>query len=328
MRLVSYIGSSGTRVGAFLDDDLKIIDLLEAAQIRSTADALFRSMMSLIEAGQDGLNSARDLVAACPPGAVVRTEDVRLVAPLPVPAQIRDFLSFEQHFANAMAMQMEVLIAQSGDPVEMRNTLEARGYGKIPPVWYERPIYYTTSRFLVSGPDEEICWPSYSRTAYYELDLAVIIVKTGRDITEDEAHSQIFGYTIYNDWSARDTQAKVMEGRLGPGRGKEFDQGVTLGPCIVTPDEIPDPYDLAMKAYVNGEQWSDGSSATMYHRFERCIAELSLSQTLWPGEVIGSGTVGTGCGLEQNRFLNDGDVVELYVEKIGWLRNRVHIKPA
>ena len=86
MRLVSYIGSSGTRVGAFLDDDLKIIDLLEAAQIRSTADALFRSMMSLIEAGQDGLNSARDLVAACPPGAVVRTEDVRLVAPLPVPA--------------------------------------------------------------------------------------------------------------------------------------------------------------------------------------------------------------------------------------------------
>ena len=326
MRLITFEQDGKTRLGAWIDQDRSILDLHRAVEHDGTSEIEpFDSMLALIEAGEPSWAKARALVTAPTPRAVIATSDVRLLAPLPVPTQIRDFLSFEQHFSNAMAAQAEVLIAQAEDPKAKRKELVDRGYGTIPRIWYEKPLYYTTSRFIVSSPDEDIYWPSYSRLMDYELELAVVIGKRGRDIPRQTARDHIFGYTIYNDWSARDMQARVMDGRLGPGRGKEFDQGVTLGPCIVTADEIEDPYALRMRAYVNGERWSDGSSSTMYHRFEACIADLSESQTLYPGEVLGSGTVGTGCGLEQNRFLADGDLVELEIEKIGVLRNRVFL---
>jgi 2-keto-4-pentenoate hydratase/2-oxohepta-3-ene-1,7-dioic acid hydratase in catechol pathway len=123
--------------------------------------------------------------------------------------------------------------------------------------------------------------------------------------------------------SARDAQATEMEGQLGPAKGKDFDTGNVLGPWLVTADEIGDPYDLTMVARVNGEEWSRGHSGTMHHRFEDIIAFVSRSETLHPGEILGSGTVGGGCGLELGRFLDPGDVVELEVERIGVLRNRI-----
>ena len=122
--------------------------------------------------------------------------------------------------------------------------------------------------------------------------------------------------------SARDYQTREMQGMLGPCKGKDFDTGNVLGPCIATADEI-DPYDLTMVARVNGEEWSRGNSGTIHHRFEACIAHVSQSETLHPGEILGSGTVGSGCGLEQKRFLSPGDVVELEIEGIGVLRNRI-----
>jgi 2-keto-4-pentenoate hydratase/2-oxohepta-3-ene-1,7-dioic acid hydratase in catechol pathway len=145
----------------------------------------------------------------------------------------------------------------------------------------------------------------------------------GCDVSVDDAPQYIFGYTIFNDVSARDAQAKEMVGSLGPAKGKDFDTGNILGPWIVTPDEIGDVYNLAMDVRVNGERRGGGSSAAMHHSFAAMIAHISQSETLYPGEVIGSGTVGTGCGLETGKFLEDGDVIELEIEKIGILRNTI-----
>jgi 2-keto-4-pentenoate hydratase/2-oxohepta-3-ene-1,7-dioic acid hydratase in catechol pathway len=145
----------------------------------------------------------------------------------------------------------------------------------------------------------------------------------GSNISARRAAEHIFGFTIFNDFSARDAQRAEMEGHLGPAKGKSFDGGNVLGPWIVTPDEIGDPYNLEMRAFVNGELWSEGTSHGMLFSFEEMIEHISKDETLMPGEFIGSGTVGNGCGLELGRFLEDGDTVELEVEKIGRLRNRV-----
>src|SRR5690606_9352379 len=143
----------------------------------------------------------------------------------------------------------------------------------------------------------ELRWPRYARLLDYELEFGIFIGRRGVDIPRESAGNHIFGYTIFNDMSARDAQGKEMEGQLGPAKGKDFDTGNVLGPCLVTADEISDPYDLTMIARVNGEEWSRGSTRSMGWKFEDLIAWVSQSETLYPGEFLGSGTVGTGCGL-------------------------------
>jgi 2-keto-4-pentenoate hydratase/2-oxohepta-3-ene-1,7-dioic acid hydratase in catechol pathway len=268
-------------------------------------------MVALIEGGEVALDLARELVAAAPEEAIVDLSAVRLLAPIPVPPQIRDFLAFEQHLKGAFAMAEQL----TGRHID------------IPEVWYQQPIYYKANRFSVVGPDAEVRWPAYSQLLDYELELACVIGKPGVDIAREDAAGHIFGYTIFNDVSARDAQATEMEGQLGPAKGKDFDTGNVLGPWLVTADEIGDPYDLTMVARVNGEEWSRGHSGTMHHRFEDIIAFVSRSETLHPGEILGSRTVGGGCGLELGRFLNPGDVIELEVERIGVLRNRIIKQP-
>ena len=157
----------------------------------------------------------------------------------------------------------------------------------------------------------------------FELEFGCYIGKPGKDIAKAKARKHIFGYTIFNDFSARDEQAIEMAGQLGPGKGKDFDNANAMGPCLVTADEIGDPYRLEMKVRVNGEEWGRGNSRDMHWKFEDCIAHASRSETLHAGEFFGSGTVGNGSGLEQMRFLNPGDTVELEVEGIGILRNRI-----
>jgi 2-keto-4-pentenoate hydratase/2-oxohepta-3-ene-1,7-dioic acid hydratase in catechol pathway len=263
-------------------------------------------MLALIEAGAPGLELAAELTRDAPPETQYALGDVRLLTPLPNPPQIRDFLCFEEHLHNSF-----------GQAARM-----AGREPEIPAVWYQQPIYYKGNRFSVNGPDSDVVWPDYSQVMDYELELACVIGIGGRDITREQAAAHIFGFTIFNDASARDVQDVEMAGRLGPAKGKDFDTGNVLGPWIVTSDELRDPYALEMTARVNGEEWSRGSSASMYHRFEDLIAFVSRSETLHPGEILGSGTVGSGCGLEQGRFLNDGDVVELEIQGIGVLRNR------
>ncbi|HXX64730.1 MAG TPA: fumarylacetoacetate hydrolase family protein, partial [Bacteroidota bacterium] len=191
----------------------------------------------------------------------------------------------------------------------------------MPQEWYEIPVYYTSGHQNIAGPEDEILWPSFTEKFDYELEIAFVIGRTGRNIRPENAREYIAGFTIMNDFSARDIQRKEMRVRLGPAKGKDWCTGI--GPVLVTPDEIGDPYNLAMRARVNGELWSEGNTSSIYWKFEQMIEFLSRDQTLHPGDVIGSGTVGGGCGLELDRWIRPDDVIELEIEKIGVLRNRI-----
>jgi 2-keto-4-pentenoate hydratase/2-oxohepta-3-ene-1,7-dioic acid hydratase in catechol pathway len=175
----------------------------------------------------------------------------------------------------------------------------------------------------VCGTGQDVTWPAYSETIDYELEFACVIGTRGRDIPKDKARAHIFGYTIFNDLSARDEQTLEMASNLGPGKGKDFDNSNPVGPCIVTADEVPDPYALDMIVRVNGEERGRGNSREMHWKYEDCIAFVSRNETVHPGELFCSGTVGNGSGLEIGRYVEPGEVVELEVEKIGVLRNRI-----
>jgi len=219
-----------------------------------------------------------------------------------------------------------VAAAQAPDPVAAMADMERTGKFAVPEVWYRQPIYYKCNRFAVCGPGTEVVWPRYSKLMDYELELAAVIGTGGRDIPRERALEHVFGYTIFNDFSARDAQMIEGQGMLGPAKGKDFDNANVLGPWLVTADEIGDPYSLEMVVRVNGQERGRGNSASMYWKFEDAIAHVSRDETLYPGEVIGSGTVGNGCGLESLQFLADGDEVELEIDRIGCLRNRVRVR--
>jgi len=177
-------------------------------------------------------------------------------------------------------------------------------------------------RDTVIGPDDVIPWPSYSERLDHELELAVIIGREGRNIAKEQAADHIFGCTLWNDLSARDVQKRELPVGMGPCKAKDWDGSNVLGPCIVTPDEI-DVSNLRLAVRVNGEQWGSDSTAHMHHTFADMIAYASLDQTLYPGEVLGSGTAAGGSGLELDRWLQPGDLIELEGEGIGVLRNRI-----
>jgi 2-keto-4-pentenoate hydratase/2-oxohepta-3-ene-1,7-dioic acid hydratase in catechol pathway len=263
-------------------------------------------MRSFLARGDRAFNAARDAldfvrehdVEAGPTGGRLRFavgEDARLLAPLPRPNSLRDFMAFEEHVENSLGE-------------------------KPPDVWYDVPVYYKGNPDSVVGPGDEVEWPDYSEQMDYELEIAAVVGRKGRDVPPEEADAYVAGYTVFNDFSARDTQMREMQGRLGPAKGKDFANA--LGPYLVTPDEF-DVADAAMTAEVNGETWSEGTPGEMHHSFADIVAHVSQSETLQPGDVLGSGTVGEGCGLELGRFLESGDTVRLTVDGIGTLENTV-----
>ncbi|WP_435705846.1 fumarylacetoacetate hydrolase family protein [Yoonia sp.] len=232
--------------------------------------------------------------------AVHGMDDVRLLAPVPRPTSIRDTLSFEGHMIN----------------------FERRTGKKTPPRWYETPIYYKGNCASVVGHGADVHWPDYTSKFDYELEFGIYIGKQGRNISEADARNHIAGYTIFNDMSARDVIPGEVAMFLGPAKGKDMDTGNVMGPCMVTPDEL-DVSNLDMKARVNGEVWSHSNTNDMYWSFEQIIAYISKFETLYPGDFIGSGTVENGCGDEMERWINPGDTVELEVEGIGTLKNKI-----
>jgi 2-keto-4-pentenoate hydratase/2-oxohepta-3-ene-1,7-dioic acid hydratase in catechol pathway len=306
MKLVTFETGGARHIGALLPGGREAVDFTAG-----DAAPYFRDMLALIDGGAAALEHAKRLLER-PPRRVTLSE-VRLLAPVPEPRQMRDFLVFEQHIRNARAMSPTFRGSERLDPAKV----------EIPKVWYEQPIYYKCNRFTVIGTGADVLWPRYCKLLDYELEFGIFLGKGGKNITREAAKDHIFGYTIFNDVSARDAQMREMQGQLGPAKGKDFDTGNILGPWLVTSDEIADPYNLAMTARVNGEEWSRGNSRGMQHGFEEMIAHVSRDETLHAGEFFGSGTVGNGCGLEQGRFLKPGDVVELEVQGLGTLRNRV-----
>jgi len=300
MRLVTFrIGgvenAPPARAGALTDGGRTVVQLAAP------------SVLAIVEGGPNAMDRAAEALKRPSREAIFPIEQVTLLAPIPQPPQMRDFLCFEKHLQQAFAAV-----------AKLRGT-EAR----IPKIWYERPIYYHPNRFNVCGTGADVPWPAYSERMDFELEFGCYIGKAGKDIPRERVREHIFGYTIFNDFSARDEQTLEMMGQLGPGKGKDFDNSNVMGPCLVTADELTDPYSLEMKVRVNGEEWGRGNSRDMHWKFEDCIAHVSRSETLHPGEFFGSGTVGNGCGLEHMKFLQPGDVVELEVEGIGTLKNRV-----
>ena len=276
----------------------------ELVSLSASGDSRFANLLSLIEAGPLALSDARKLVANSTQRIVPGR--YRLAAPLPRPTQFCDSMCFFGHIEGCA-----------------RARLAPGAVFELPSVYLQQPVYYIGNRMNVSAPGEDVHWPAYSKLMDFELELACVIGTRCRDLTVANALDHVFGFTIFNDFSARDTQAIEMQGLLGPAKGKHFDGANVFGPCVVTRDEIGDPQKLRMQARVNGQTWCDSSSETMNWTFAELLAHISAGETLYPGEIIASGTVGGGCGLEHSRFLRYGDTVELEIEKIGVLRNRV-----
>jgi fumarylacetoacetate (FAA) hydrolase len=238
--------------------------------------------------------------------------DVQLLAPVPHPPTVRDFYAFEQH---------------------VRVARERRGLG-MDPDWYQIPVFYFSNPYAVVGPDVSIPAAPGSEAMDFELEVAAIIGRAGHDLTPDDAEQHIAGFCVMNDWSARDIQRREMQLSMGPVKGKDF--ATSLGPALVTPDELESArhgkaYDLAMVARVNGREYSRATLADIYWSFGEMVAYASRGTWVRPGDVVGSGTCGTGCILEMSLvhgeaaypWLQPGDEVELEVERLGVLRNRL-----
>jgi 2-keto-4-pentenoate hydratase/2-oxohepta-3-ene-1,7-dioic acid hydratase in catechol pathway len=258
---------------------------LAAAVAPGSTTAALEAGPALLDAAHAALQEGEDAVVA---------DGARLLAPIDPPAY-RDFMAFEEHFVNGSARR-----------------------GVTPaPVLYELPVSYMGSVQAMLGPDDEIPWPHYTEEMDYELELGIVIGRPGRDIAPGDALDHVLGLTVFNDFSARDIQFREMAGGLGPSKGKHFASAV--GPRIVTLDALP--ADLRMTARVNGETWSESSTGTIMWPIAELVAWSSAGEALVAGTLLGSGTVGRGCGLELDRRLSPGDVVELEIEGIGVLRN-------
>lgn len=314
MRLVSFAplnapsGESYPRFGVWVED--QVIEIGESP--RGTLESWLASDLAGYEAMQE---MVMGLYAGDPPllrghlRRAFRQDAVRFFAPLK-PRFLRDFYAFETHVRTANAN---------------------RGRD-VPAEWYDFPVFYFTYSGEMFGDGDSVPYPSYTQALDYELEIACVIGKAGRDLSPEQAEEHILGFTIFNDWSARDVQRQEMKVGLGPAKGKDFAK--SLGPCILTLDELEDRrtqrhgvYDLSMAAYVNGVERSRGNLRDLYWSFGQMLARASEAVTLQVGDVIGSGTVGTGCLLETTRgegpWLQRGDVVTLEIERIGRLTNRV-----
>lgn len=318
MKLATFEVDGRARTGA-VSVEGALLDLAAAAPDRHAS--IFATMQTIIENEPEALDIASGLLATNRGDQLHPLGAVRWLAPLPVPNSIRDFANFELHTLQALEASMRTRAASHPDPEAAYASYKASGAYNLPPIWYERPFYFKGNRMTCSGHGATIRWPRFTNTMDYEVECAAIIGKRGVDISAEDARSHIFGYTIYNDFSARDEQVRDQQFRMGPSKGKDFDTGNAFGPWIVTRDELPDPGSLQMESRINGEMQGRGRLGDMQHSFEQIIAFLSRDETLYPGDVLGSGTMGNGCGFETGRYLEPGDVIDLEVEGIGTLTN-------
>ncbi len=232
---------------------------------------------------------------------IYRADETAFLAPIPFPRVIMDFQTFEQHVLN-FAKKLG---------------------GQVPKEWYDIPACYKKNPGSVIGHNSKVVKPHYSQELDYELELAIYVGRKAKNIDESSSYDNIFGYSIFNDFSARDIQLREMKINLGPFKGKDFDTSAAFGPWIVTSDEIPDPQNLKMKSRLNGNLMSEGSTKDMHWSIKKLMAYSSMEETLYPGYILGSGTAGFGSGYENDIRLREGDVIELEIEGIGKLTNQV-----
>jgi 2-keto-4-pentenoate hydratase/2-oxohepta-3-ene-1,7-dioic acid hydratase in catechol pathway len=315
MRLVTFTVSadSSPRFGVWDGD--RVIEpgtVLRADAVRSSgetaagrAPSVATEMVAFFGSGAEGRGHAERAVelarAAAARGDVLdgvhARADVRLLAPVPRPRRVRDYMTYNEH------------VAGSGL--------------KVPPAFRAMPICYKCNAESIIGPDEPLLWPSYTDQLDFELELGFFTSRGGRDLTPAQAQDRIAGVTIFNDVSARDIQMFEMSLSIGPSKGKDF--CTAMGPCVLTMDEV-DEWAVEMTARVNGEVWAAGTTKNRQFSFADVLAWASLDEDVYPGEFFALGTVGGGCGLELDRWIAPGDVVELEASGVGVLRNPVGAK--
>jgi fumarylacetoacetate (FAA) hydrolase len=330
MKLVTYspadadVRSPG-RAGIIYGDstilDLEIL-LGWAARNATTLPSLLRpgTVLQLLQQEREGMAAVRAALVTAEQarledlraenGLVHERADVSLLAPVPDAPSFRDFYTFEQHVKAARARRGAQMI----------------------PEWYQIAVFYFSNTSELYGPLEPVPYPRLSHEVDFELEMAAVVGRAGRDISADEAPDYIAGYMVLNDWSARDLWRQEQVLNMGPAKGKDF--ATSVGPYLVTPEELADRrigqgkdegYDLAMLGRINGDQLSQDNAKNMYYTFPQMLERASEHVRLRPGDIIGSGTCGTGCilelGTERHRWLLPGDVVELEIERLGSLSN-------
>ena len=321
MRLVSFSpeGAGSRALGALLDGHvLELARAAAALDVPEASPALLATMETLLQDWDHGLLVARETVARATglsgplrdrlESALHPRATATLHPPVAHPPSIRDFYAFETHVRNARAR---------------------RGLA-VPSEWYEFPVFYFTNPGALVADGEPVEKPAWTEALDYELEIACVISHEARDVRAEDWRSVVAGFTIMNDWSARDIQRKEMAVGLGPAKGKDF--ATSLGPALVTLDELEpcrqgDRHDLTMEARVNGRTLSSGNARDLHFTFGQMIARASQDVYLFPGDVIGSGTMGGGCllelGPEVHRWLAPGDEVTLEIERLGALTNRI-----
>ena len=284
----SYGGGDDAAARAAAEAPREMLTLLGSGAL--TSGALDRALELADNAAQAG----DALTGPDGEAGVVSSSAATLLAPVPRPPRIRDYLTYEAH---------------------------ASGAGlQVPPAFAAMPICYKCNVDTIIGPEQEIGWPAYSDQLDYELEVGFFVSKPGRNLSVKEAAGAIAGVTIFNDVSARDIQLFEMSMNIGPSKGKDF--CTAMGPCITTMDEL-DEWDIELSALVNGELWSKGTTASRKYSFAEVLAWASYCEDIQPGEFLAIGTVGGGCGLELDRWIRPGDVVELSSPQLGTLRNPV-----
>ncbi len=323
MKLYTFIKDGAERLGAETKDG-QLVDLraVQTARGGNPSAAMFDSMLSLIDAGEAGLAAAREILDSPPKDAVLSMASVRIAPPLPRPRKLWSGSSFDRHLKQSAEATARMLAAKEPDPKEAYHRMKvAFGLEEFPkPGWYEMVSYYFPDVTALCGQDTKVDIPAYTKWMDYELELTAITGKSGKDIRKEDARSYIFGYSILNDLSARDMQLACMSKTYGPSKGKDFDNSNPFGPCIVTVDEIPDPFDLETRIRVNDEEWTRSSTRQPVWRFEDFIAFATQSQTMRGGEIISTGCTPYGCATELERIVKAGDKIELEVVGIGALR--------
>jgi 2-keto-4-pentenoate hydratase/2-oxohepta-3-ene-1,7-dioic acid hydratase in catechol pathway len=324
VKLATYQDEGIAKIGVVDAEAGRLFDLAAAAKRASADDSPFRSMLSLIDADEAGLDAARGLAESRGPESDLWIDlaAAKLLAPLPEPRQMRDAMSFALHIRQsgrgARAIQPRRAKGAEAFKSVMQEPLE-----DLPAVYRELPIFYITNRFTVVGTGTTVHWPRYSEVMDYELEVAIVTRRTRANIPRSEARR---AYLRLYDLQRLLRPRAASGGNAGPARpakGKSFDGSNVLGPWIVTPDEIGDPQTLKVEVRVNGETRAIGDTREMLFPFEEILAYASQDETIHAGEIFGSGTVGNCCGLEIARFLESGDIVELSVDRIGILKNEV-----
>lgn len=299
MKLVTYATGDGPHAGVHQGDH--IVDVA-----RLLGEPSVRDVRQLLELPYDGVDAVRARLGSATGTGRLPIAETRLLAPVLQPPTIRDHITFEKHAS-------------------------ASGTIELPDVWYQRPLYYYSGTSRIIGPEETVLPPS-TQMLDYELEIAAVVRRSVSDVRPGQAMDAIAGFTIFNDWSARDIQQQEMKAGLGPSKGKDF--GSSLGPYVVTVDELvpflaEDRLHLACQVRVNDALWGTGNAGEMFHSWAEIVAHASSHNRLLPGDVLASGTV-AGCCVgdakrtgHEVRYLSAGDRVEIIVEALGSLANVV-----